>query len=175
MATVRDLIEDAFREAGVLGLGQTMKAEDYQLALRRLNGMIGQWNKKRWLTFHLTNKTIVSKGITGYTIGPTGDIVVTERPDKVYSASYQGRQVLGSFSNDFDDDFNIQARTDDGDVPLQIIRSREDYNQIRRKRQSGQPMTLFYEPSFPLGVFYLYPVPPLNSVNIIAKLYMTAL
>lgn len=163
--TVRTLISEAFREAGVLGLGVALSAEDFKTGLWRLQFMLAQWQTKRYLVYSLVNHTIESTGTTGYTVGPTGDITIAERPSKIVSAFFQKLEGSGDFSNDFDDDFNTLFNGN-VDVPLTIIPSREDYNQLRIKRRSGSPALLYYEPTFPNGTFYLWPVPPALLVNL---------
>ena len=49
ISTVGDLITLALKDSGVLGAGQTALAEDMNDALSRLNMMLGQWNRRRWL------------------------------------------------------------------------------------------------------------------------------
>ena len=176
MTTVRDLIEDSFREAGILGLGQSMKAEDYQLALRRLRWMMSQWNRKRWLVYNLVNHSVEATGESSYSVGPSGDINLTERPDKLESAFLQTGSG-GAFSVDFDDDFDITGDLGNTDVPLRILGSREDYNLVVNKRTAGTPAVIYYEPSFPLGRFFLNPVPRSGScqITITCKVILEAL
>jgi hypothetical protein len=165
--TVRKLLEEAFREAGILGLGNTLKPEDFQSGLRRLNWMLAQWRTKRWLVYKLVNLSVDATGVTAYTIGPAGDIEVTERPSKIYGAFFQ-HAYGGSFSGDFDDDFDVNTSgSRNTDYPLQVVESRQTYNLLVQKRQIGDPSLIYYEPDFPLGKFYLWPVPPANSLSIV--------
>ena len=81
--TANDIITLAFKDAGILGVGQSMLPDDYNDALTRMNMMIAQWRVKRWLVWHLVDKSIVSTGAQFYTVGPGGDINVSWRPDKL--------------------------------------------------------------------------------------------
>ena len=171
MTKVRSLVEDALREAGVLGLGHTLSAEDYQSALRRLNFMLAEWQTTRHMLYKLENKNIESTGASAYTIGPTGNIVYTIRPSKLYGAFFQVANNLigGDFSTDFSSDFEVVITSNAGntDIPLIILPAREDYNRIQQKRQSGDPCYCYYEPSMPNGTVYLWPVPPPGRISLV--------
>lgn len=166
MTTVREIITESFREAGILGLGVTLKAEDAQNGFKRLNWMLAQWNKKRWLIYSLENYPILSTGKVSYTVGVGGDLELPERPDKCHSAFFQLVNG-GSFSDAFDDDFDIASTQGGIDYPLNIISSKEDYNRIRSKQQIGNAGWLYYEPTFPLGRFLLWPVPLANGCRVV--------
>ena len=45
------------------------------------------------------------------------------------------------------------------DTPLTILQSREDYNRIALKTMTTVPEFLWYDPAYPLGVIYPWPVP----------------
>ncbi len=62
------------QECGRLGTGQTAQAEDMQKAWARLQWMLQEWERKRWLVYHLKTYTIVSTGQVSYTFGPGGEI-----------------------------------------------------------------------------------------------------
>lgn len=143
MTTPAQLIRLALVDAGIYGRGQTAPAEDTNNALRRLNWMISQWARKRWLVYHLIDVTCESTGALSYTIGPTGDFD-TVRPDKIESTF--ARQIIPSQNNQID-------------YPLQIISSREDYNLIRMKSLGTWPSVLFYDSDYPLGHLYFWPLP----------------
>lgn len=147
ITTAQDLVSFTLRASGVLGVGQTALAEDYQDAFRALNGMIGIWNRKRWLIWHLLDVSKVSTGAQSYTVGPGMDFNVA-RPDRLESAFF--RQVVTSNPNFID-------------YPLTIIQSREDYNEIALKSLSSWPQWIFYDSAYPTGTVYPWPVP--QAVN----------
>lgn len=142
--TVLDIITLALKDCGALGVGQTAMPEDANDAFTKLNWMIGQWNRKRWLIYNLTDKQITSTGAQFYTIGPSGaDITVTERPDKLESAFFR---QLNNPSNAID-------------YPLEILQSHEDYNNIALKSLVSFPSYVYYNPSWPNGNIFPWPIP----------------
>lgn len=143
ITTAQDLVSFSLRAVGILGVGQTALAEDSSDALSALNGMIGIWNRKRWVIWHLLDVALTSTGAQSYSIGIGGDFNVP-RPDRLEAAFF--RQVITTQPNDVD-------------YPLQILESREDYNRIALKTLVSWPAYIFYDSAFPLGRVYPYPVP----------------
>lgn len=138
--TPRDIIILALKQAGVLGQGQTPSAEDTNDAFKLLNMMMGQWNRKRWLIYRLQDVAFVSTGAASYTVGLGGNFN-TARADRIQAAFV--RLLNGPTPVD---------------APLAVITSREDYNRIAIKAQTGFPQAVFYDPTFPLGTLYTWPV-----------------
>ncbi len=143
MTTPAQLIALALVDAGIYAQGQTASAEDTNNAFRRLNYMISQWARKRWLVYHLIDVTCTTTGAESYTVGTGGDFD-TLRPDKIESAF--ARQLQPSGQNQID-------------YPLQILQSREDYNRIRLKSLGSWPSLVFYDSDYPLGNLFVWPVP----------------
>ena len=141
-----DLLRFALKAAGVLGVGQSALAEDYADAFTSLNGMIAQWNRQRYLIWHLRSHYVVSDGSESYTVG-TGEDFDVDRPDRIEAAFY--RQYTGG--------------NQPVDYPLSILESREDYNRIALKSMGTFPKYVFYDAEFPTGNVYFWPVPPANS------------
>ena len=83
MTTPLDIITAALKDIGVLGVGQTPLAEDVQDAFQKLNWMIGQWNRKRYLIYSLLDVVATCTGQDSYTFGPGGDFDVPTRPDRL--------------------------------------------------------------------------------------------
>jgi hypothetical protein len=145
--TVQDLCTEAVRESGAFGQGQTPSGEDIAAAWARLQWMLQEWERKRWLIYYLVDLAKTSTGATSYTIGPGGDFdtgVDTVRPVKIESAFL--RQLTTSGQNEID-------------YPLEILQSREDYNRIALKTLQSFPGTIFLETAWPLGNIYAWPVP----------------
>ena len=155
--TALDIITLAFRDAGILGVGQSLLPEDYNDALTRLNMMIAQWRVKRWLVWHLVDKSVVSTGAQSYTVGPGGDINVSVRPDKLESAFF--RMLPGANG------------TQSVDYPLQLLFSYEDYARITLKSLVSFSQCIFYDSAWPMGRIYPWPIPQANlyEVHIILK------
>lgn len=143
LTTPQGLISLSLKTAGILGVGQSALPEDINDAFDILNGMLGQWNRKRWLIWHLVDVALTSTGAQSYSVGPGGDFN-TPRPDRLEAAFF--RQFVSSQPNKVD-------------YPLQIIESREDYNDIALKSLVSWPQYIFYDSAFPLGRVYPWPVP----------------
>jgi hypothetical protein len=143
MTTAADLIAQALKIAGVLGVGQAAMPEDVNDALTHLNQMIGQWNRKRWLVYHLIDTPLTSTGAASYTVGAGGDFDIP-RPDRLEAAYV--RQLISGAPNLVD-------------YPLTVLASREDYSRIRLKSLTTWPETIFYDSAIPLGVVYPHPIP----------------
>lgn len=146
--TMGDLLAEALKLSGRLGIGQTALAEDASLAWTYLQWMLQQWAKERWHVYRLVSLSKVSTGAATYTVGPAGDFSTgtstnSSRPAKIESAFL--RQInTGDLSPDY---------------PLDILATRQDYDRIRLKSMSTMPSCLFYDPSFPLGTIYFWPIP----------------
>ena len=158
MTTARDLITAALEDVGVIGVGQTPLAEDINGGLVRLNRMIAQWQRKRWLIYHLLDVHFVSTGAQSYTVGPGGNFNIP-RPDRLENGNFFRQNFGGSdFNHDYNHDFggsSVRAI----DYPLTLIEARESYNLIAMKRLSSWPEYIWYDPANPLGIVYIYPVP----------------
>lgn len=142
MATAGDIIQDALQAAGVIGVGQVPLAENTQLALRQLNRMIGQWNRKRWLVYQLVDTAFTATGALSYSVGAGGNFNIA-RPDRIEYAYFRGLNT---------------AVPNQVDYPLMILESREDYSRISLKQLSSFGYYCFYDPAYPLGAFYPWPL-----------------
>lgn len=157
--TVNDFLTLALQDSGVLGEGQIAQAGDINNAFTRVNWIIAQWNRKRWLLYDLTDVSVTTTGAETYSIGP-GQNFNTPRPDRLEDGNFlrqlnSGQQV---------------------DYPLQLLPSREDYNRIRLKTMGTWPSIIFYDSNWPTGTIYAWPVPQANlySLHILVKNQLTA-
>jgi hypothetical protein len=143
IATAQTIVTAAAKAAGILGGGQALAAEDSNDIFDLLTDLISQWQRKRWLIWHLVNYGLLSTGKLSYTVGPGGDFNVT-RPDRLESAFL--RQVVPSavYTLDF---------------PIDIIPARETYDQIVLKNLATLSRVAFYDSAYPLGNLYFWPVP----------------
>lgn len=154
MATAGDIITLALKQAGIIGVGQTAQAEDSTDCLTILNMMISQWQKKRWLVYHLVDVGLNCTGAQSYTVGPGGDFDVA-RPDRLEAAFF--RQI-------------VQSQPAQIDYPLELLQSREDYNNIALKQLTSFPSYIFYDAAYPLGSVYPWPIPSnLYSLHLTLK------
>ena len=95
--TLGDVCRASLKECGAIGVGQTPLAEDINDAWARLQWMLMQWERKRWLIYHLVTLSTVSTGARYYTVGPGGDLDTgqnTMRPARL--ASCFVRQINAS-------------------------------------------------------------------------------
>lgn len=152
MATANDLIEAAALKLGAKQTGEALTADEASDSLSILNSMLDYWAIKHNLVFQIQQESFTwTGGSASMTIGSGGDFD-TVRPDKIEAGTY------------FRDSNNI-------DVPVEILKSREAYDSLSSKSDTTTfPSKLFYDPAFPLGVIYVYPVP---SSNITIKINST--
>ncbi len=150
-----DLIRLTLRDAGVNGVGQSPSDEENNDVFLHLNMMLGQWNRKRWLIYHLIDVSHTATGAVSYTVGTGGDFN-TPRPDRIEAAFVR---YIG------------QSTPYQSDIPVKILESREDYNQIYIKGlTSGTlPSYVFYDAAYPIGVTYWWPSP----VAALAELHLS--
>jgi hypothetical protein len=144
MPTARDFITLAMKEAGVLGVGQTLLAEDINDGLILLNRMLALWQKKRWLVPNLMEVVSNGNGNKSNLIGP-GQYYNSARPDKIQAAYF--KQLVGGIS------------ANQVSYPLQPIWSYEDYSRIALKDLATWPKYFFYDAKFPYGNVYIWPIP----------------
>lgn len=145
--TANDIIIAAMKLAGALGIGNNASPTNINDGWAHLQWMLQEWERKRWLVYCLQTYSKVSTGAQSYTLGPNGDLdtgASSVRPDKIESAFL--RQLT-------------QAPPNQIDYPLEIIEAKEDYNRIALKTLQSFPSMVFYDPQWPLGRVYAWPVP----------------
>lgn len=159
--TIGDLCTAILTECGALGLGQTASGQEITDTWTRVQWMLQQWERKRWLVYHLVDLSKVSTGALTYSIGPGGDFntgsptaagtPTSVRPARLESAFL--RQIQTSPPNQID-------------YPLEIIQSWEDYSRIALKSLVSFPGAIFLDSSWPLGTLHVYPVPNANIYEV---------
>jgi len=158
VTTPLDIINLALLDSGIIGQGQTASAEDTNNAYTRMQWMVEQWQRQRYLSFHLINLQLASTGqVAPYTIGPGGQFAIGTRPDRLETGNFF-RQLVQSSPNQVD-------------YPLELLESFEDYNRIRLKQLTTFPGYVFYDPGYPLGSLYFWPIPQANIylMNVLIK------
>lgn len=139
--TPRAVITLALKKSGVTGVGQVASVDDLADAFTDLNMMLAQWSRRRWIDLRLSDLVLPLTGVPSYTIG-TGATLVAARPDRIEAAYVRlNGAAVGTI-----------------DYPLQVLGSREDYNDITLKRQGGYPAVLYYDPTYPIGTIFIWPV-----------------
>lgn len=136
MTSATTIITDSMQDLGVLGAGKSPTTTDLTDCLRKLNDMLDSWSIGSLLVPFRTQISHALDGSQSYTIGSGGDIN-TARPSLINTAyvSHSG-----------------------SDSPVRVIRDRAEYDRIGSKDTIGPPSVVYYEPSVPLGVLYVYPV-----------------
>lgn len=155
MTTAREFITLAMKEAGVLGVGQSLLAEDVNDGFTLLNRMLSQWQKKRWLVPSLHEVTGLGNNQRSNLIGP-GQYYNSQRPDKIQAAYF--KQLNGG------------GNSNEVSFPLTPIWSYEDYAMLALKNLNSWPQFFFYDGAFPYGNVYIWPIPSQNySIHLIVK------
>lgn len=166
---IATLIGMAQRASGILGVGQVALPQDLSDAQALLMLMLMQWRQKRWIVFRLDNVMFpVPMGIPTYTVGPAdapGFVTPPAPPDVVTNGNYRPanvqscylRQAVGSGPNSFPIDF-----------PMQVLQSRQQFDQLALKSLTSWPSLIYYDPTVPYGTLYIWPIPmqPLFSLYI---------
>ncbi len=124
--------------------------------------MLQEWERRRWLVFHLVTLFKTSTGALSYSVGPGGDFDTgpgTVRPAKLESAFLRQIQIPPPNQIDY---------------PLEIIQAREDYNKIALKSLVSFPQAAFLDTDWPLASLFVWPVPNANiyqvHISVLAQL-----
>lgn len=136
--TGRELVTDGFVELSIIGAGETLSPEDEAVGLGKLNRLFDNWNAEHQASYCSVFSTFTTApSVSPQTIGPAGNFVVTQRPVAIEGASL----VVGTTKTPIDlrDQAWYRARA----VPTLT---------------TTNPTDLFYEPDWPLGKLYFYPV-----------------
>jgi hypothetical protein len=139
----------ALLDSGAIGQGQIPSSEDTNNAFTRLNMMVAQWNRKRWLIFNLVDTAFTSTGAESYTVGAGGNFNIA-RPDRLEDGCF-----LRQLNN-----------TQQVDYPLRLLPSHEDYSRIRLKSMGTFPQIVFYDSAYPLGSVFFWPVPQVSTYQL---------
>lgn len=157
-----DLLTQALRDCGFLGIGTRASAEALQDAAVRCQWMLETWQNERKLVYHTVTYTVKSDGRTvPYRIGPHGGNVVPDidlgaeglvsRPNRLESVFFQ--QDVGG----------MQGPLRWG---LRLLQTMEDYNKIALPQQVNFALTAFYDPAWSMGQLYVWPWPLANVYSI---------
>jgi hypothetical protein len=161
VATVRDLIEDALREIGVLAEGETASAFQAWEGIKRLNRFIERLSLERLTIYQVTRTTwTLTSGDGSYTIGAaTG-----------YKSPPQGGDV-SAYRPIFINEVRFIDRATDPDTEYPLARLTDDqYAAITLKDQTASfPQAWYYNPTYPNGALILWPAP--TAANLHGVLY----
>lgn len=144
--TVQTLLTNALVDAGIAGIDEEIEQPIINRALRQANWLIAQWSRKRWLLYRIQDYSFVSTGALNYTVGAGQTININPRPDRIEYAFMRFAQTSNPG--------NLAV-----DIPLGIIQSHEDYSRITVKNVGTLPWRIFYDPIWPVGLLFPWPVP----------------
>ena len=137
--TASEIVIAALKEILVVGVGQDARAEDVVDGLAKLNLLLDTWNAKRHAIYadQVVTGTL-TPSLQPHTIGPTGTLVVTQRPVSIEYASL----VIGT----------TRQRIN--------IRDMQWWSENTTPAMTGsEPTDLNYRPDWPNGALYFWPVP----------------
>ena len=138
MATAQTLITDAYIESQIVDPVDGPDGNQSTLGLRFLNRIIGRLSTQEVIIPYSTSESFsTTAGQASYTMG-SGGTASSERAKIIKSAFVRD-------SNSYD-------------YPL-MVAAEKSYNAISDKTFQDRPGLLFYDPVYPVGVIYLYPVP----------------
>jgi hypothetical protein len=172
VTTAQDIVTQALKANGVGALGQTPSSADLADGLFWLQSLLAQWQRKRWMVWHLVDTAIQSTGALNYGVGPGASFNIA-RPDQIEGAYARlittstnlrgftiGVSAIGGPDGIGPVPFGtVQPGVLNIDYPLYMIQSREEYAQIGLKGLQTFPGAVFYDASFPNGSIYFYPIP----------------
>lgn len=144
---VGQLLTNALQDGGIVGLDESIEPQQLTRAFRQANWLLAQWARKRWLVYRIEDYSVVSTGAQTYSVGAGGNININPRPDRLEYAFIRFLNQAGGVNA-----LNV-------DIPLDIIPSREDYSRIAVKNIGTLSWRVFYDPTWPTGTLYPWPVP----------------
>lgn len=143
MPTANDLVQTAANYLGVLTDGETLTASQSEKGFNGLNSMLDFWSIEKLMIYQIVQSTYAWTGGNSQTIGVGGDLN-GPRPIAIEEGCF--------FRDAYGSDFQVI-----------ILRDRADWDRIISKQDAASyPDFLYYEPGYPLGTLYAYPIPSPN-------------
>lgn len=137
--SILTIITDAFIELTVYGANEPLSPEDAAFGLGKLNRLFDNWNADRKAVYCSRFSTFAfTPGLNPHTIGPTGTWVVSQRPETIDTLNWINAGVFTE----------IPVSNDPG-----------WYAGVSMPGMGGIARGGYYEPNWPNGNLYLYPVP----------------
>lgn len=143
MTKVRDLLNDALLQIGILDPSEGMDAGQAQSALRTLNRMIQVWNADELMVYSVNRETFpLVPNQQSYTIGPGGNFN-TQRPVVIDMVSV------------------IQNTTGSNpvEIPIEIYNDEQWRDLTVKNTPSTFPLVMWATGDFPLNVLWFWPIP----------------
>jgi hypothetical protein len=141
-----DIITMALQEIGAIAIDETPQASEAATGLAKFNRLVDAWNAdSRYIYGRTFNQYTIVPNLQPHTVGPTGTFQTNQRPVKLWEANI----ILNS-----------------GTSPTQNIRypmTVRDADWWANKRAYAVlgtlPTDVYYEPDFPNGLLFIWPVP----------------
>lgn len=159
--TAADIIVTAMRKAGIIGYDEVPEQPQLYDAMHDANDLLAQWQRNRYLIYHLVNYIFTSTGAQTYSVGLGQTVNINPRPDRLESAYLR---IVNQAPNNTP--FALPP-----DIQLDILPSMEDYNRIVIKTLGTLPYAIFYDPAWPVGTLYPWPIPQqsIYEINVTFK------
>lgn len=138
----------AGQEIGALAAGEQFSTDDQAWVLQKLQRVIDTFNAKRTMVYANAFKTFtLVAGLTPHTIGPTGTFAINQRPVEIPTIGL----VL------------VNTNPATVEIPLTPRDAAWWADQRVKNLTSTIPTDYYYEPDWPNGSIYFWPVP--NQTN----------
>lgn len=140
--TGRDLVTDALLEINIYDALDTPSPQDAAFVLRKLNRILDNWNADRAAVYaDQFQAYTLTPALSPHTIGPSGTFVVTQRP-----VSLEGVTLLLPTVNSPQITISIRDQAWYRSLSIPSL-------------STQQPTDVYYDPTWPNGKLYFYPVP----------------
>ncbi len=167
--TCQALLTNALVDAGIIGIDEAPEQPILNRTFTQANWLLAQWARKRWLCYRIQDYAFVTTGADTYLVGNGQTVNINPRPDRLEYAFLrflnQSNLASGSpWSSGFSSGFGPLGPTGGSasalvDIPINIIKSHEDYSRITVKFIGTLPWRIFYDPLWPIGVLFPWPIP----------------
>lgn len=150
-----DLITAALQELGVAAPGEALSSADANFGLDKLNRLLDAWNSERLYVYAdvflssagATSTYVLTPNHQPHTIGLSG-------ADFILPASFAARPLKISSAN-----LQINTSTPPYSIPLNIRDAGWWAAQRIQQLATSYPTDLYYEPDWPNGSIFLWPIP----------------
>lgn len=161
MATAREICEDAARELGVVGEGNSLGAGDATYLLGVLNRLLDNWNAERAAVYAASfDAFTLVPALSPHTIGPGTALptwIMSQRPVELTGASLI---LTGS-------DLPIY-------LPITIRDAQWWSDQTVPSLSTSIPTDVYFQADWPLGKLYFWPVPTAAyQVELVTRVLLT--
>lgn len=143
---VQQLLANALVDGGIVGIDEAIEQPYLNRAFIQANWLLAQWARDRFLVYRLQDYSFVSTGAQTYPVGLGQIVNINPRPDRM---EYGFLRFLSTSNNN-----GLPV-----DIPLELITSHEDYARIRVKTIGTLAWRIFYDPIWPVGLLFPWPVP----------------